>query len=66
MRKLIRALLKLPLTPFFLVASGMFLIAMTIILFFEWVYEAEEYEIEDTKRTLVDCVRHMKKWFTTI
>jgi len=66
MRKLIRALLKLPLTPFFLVALGLFLIALTIILFFEWVYEAEEYEIEDTKKQITDCARHMKKWFTTI
>ena len=66
MKKFIRLLFKLPATPFVLVFLVFSYIVFNIILFFEWVYEAKEWDKEVTKECIKDIVDRLKRWFTTI
>jgi membrane protein YdbS with pleckstrin-like domain len=66
MKKLIRALFKLPLTPLVVLFLGLFLLACCVLYFFEWVYEASEHDMQITRGLLSDVTTNMKKWFTTI
>jgi hypothetical protein len=66
MKKLIRALFKLPLTPFVVLFLGFVLLACYVLYFFEWVYEASERDIQITREMQSEMKAYMKKWFTTI
>jgi hypothetical protein len=66
MKKFIRLLLKIPVTPFFLLLASLFYIACTILLFFEWLYEVDKEDRSFTKDMMDDMKKMIKKWFTTI
>ena len=66
MKKFIRLLFKLPATPFVLVFLVLSYIVFNIILFFEWVYEAKEWDKEVTQECIKDIVDRLKRLFTTI
>jgi len=65
-KKIIRGLLKIPLTPFVVFVLGGLFLATYIIQFGEWVYEASESDKQCTKETKNDFARGIKKWFTTV
>ena len=66
MKKVIRGLLKIPLTPF-VVVGLLFLITVTYaVSLYDWLYETDEYN-----RTLIKNIReeyfyNLKDWLTTV
>jgi hypothetical protein len=66
MKKLIRAIIKIPATPVVIVACLFAICGNQIFKFFEWAYEASDYEKEITSSIDVDAMNFLKRWFTTI
>jgi fatty acid desaturase len=66
MKKFIRALIKLPATPFVVVYFVVLYILTCIVQFFEWVYEASEQDKKWTKKERANVLDAAKKWFTTV
>lgn len=66
MKKAVRVILKIPLTPFFLGFAFLMLAGIYVLMFFEWAYEAGEDAKKDTQDMKRDIVKTVKKWCTTI
>lgn len=66
MKKIIRAIIKIPATPFIVVGLLCGIIIFKIVQFFEWVYEADEFNKDTTKDIIKELVENLKKWFTTV
>jgi len=66
MKKLIRALIKIPATPFVLFYHLLFLFSLYITLAFEWLYEASDFDIKITREIIDDEYKSIKRWFTVI
>jgi uncharacterized membrane protein YvlD (DUF360 family) len=64
MKKFIRAILKLPLTPFVLLWFFIGLVSGVAIMIIEWLYE--DKSLRDSTWGIDTAVRDLKKWFTTI
>jgi len=65
MKKLIRAALKLPLTPLYLTYKVSLIIFGTVIIFFEWLYDYDN-QIYRTRDMLKEELIALKGWFTKI
>jgi len=63
-KKLIRAVLKLPLTPFYVGGKLALLSVGIVVLFFEWVYDKNR--VYSAQELLVEELEQLKRWFTTI
>ena len=66
MKKFIRLLIKIPATPFVLVFLTLAYMILNVIRFFEWVYEANEWNKRATQECIQDIVDRFKSWCTTI
>jgi hypothetical protein len=66
MKKLIRAIIKIPATPFVVLICTLLLVILQCVKLYEWLYEATEDEKEITASLQVDFVNFLKQWFTTI
>jgi len=64
MKKFIRAILKLPLTPFMLFWFFIGLVSGVAIMIIEWLYE--DKNLHESTWVLREATRDLKKWFTTI
>jgi len=65
-KKLIRAILKIPATPF-IVPYHLFLIAASqVVRVFEWVYETGDWDKTITLSIISDSKIALKNWFTTV
>lgn len=69
MKKFIRGLIKISLTPFAVVVYAIMLVVFYILLFVAWLYDSSEWSKEFTKATK-ECIDGtygaLKRWFTTI
>ena len=65
MKKLIRALIKVPATPFVALYHIIMYMAFLVSQFFEWLYEAKDSDKKITATCKQDCIDGLKKWFTT-
>lgn len=65
-KKIIRGVIKIPVTPFVVVAIAAMYSVLAIMHAFEWLYEASEYDLDFTKAMKRDLVDFLKKWFTTV
>ena len=66
MKKFIRGLIKIPLTPFVVVSCVLLIVAYYIMLFVEWLYESSEWNKQITKDCIKDVFKALKDWFTTV
>lgn len=66
MKKLIRLIIKLPLTPIVVVFCIFGYILFSILAFFQWVYEASKFNKGVTAECQDDMIRILKNWFTTV
>ena len=65
-KKLIRLLLKIPATPFVVSYHLSMWSIASVISFFEWLYDASDFDKSISKKIAIDEVNSLKKWFTTI
>lgn len=65
-KKVIRGILKIPLTPVVLFWNGGMIILSYAVQGFEWVYNSSEFDKRITKEVQDDYIDNIKKWFTTI
>lgn len=65
-KKLIRGIVKIPATivvvPF--VLGGV--VTLSLILFFQWLYEKEEFDKKITRDMIFEDFGFLKKWVTTV
>jgi len=66
MKKAIRVILKIPATPVVVAFFFLMILAGYVCMFFEWVYEASNFDKEISRSLLSDYKKGLKKWFTTI
>lgn len=66
MKKFIRGLLKIPLTPFVVGFCVLEMVGFYIMLFVQWLYESSEWNKQITKECINDVFKALKDWFTTI
>lgn len=66
MKKLIRFIIKLPLTPIVVVFCIFGYILFSILAFFQWVYEASEFNRSVTADCQDEMIDAFKSWFTKI
>ena len=64
MKKFIRALIKIPATPFVLFWFFISLIAGIIIMMLDWLYE--DKSLYESTWVLRELAKEIKTWFTTI
>ena len=64
--KVIRGILKIPLTPVVLSWNGGMIILSYAVQVFEWVYNSSDFDKRTTKEVRDDYIDNIKKWFTTI
>ena len=65
-KKVIRGILKIPLTPVVLFGNGVMIILSYAVQGFEWVYNSSDFDKRITKEVRDDYIDNIKKWFTTI
>ena len=65
MKKTLRFILKIPLTPFVLVFWAFAILLGYTIIFFEWLY-GDEYGLRLSQEIQDDVIKGFKRWFTTI
>lgn len=65
-KKLIRLMLKIPATPFVVIYHFGILLIFLVVMFFEWIYDASDFNKSISKKIAGDSVNALKKWFTTI
>ena len=65
-KKVIRGILKIPLTPVVLFGNGVMIILSYAVQGFEWVYNSSDFDKRITKEVRDDYINNIKKWFTTI
>lgn len=65
-KKVIRGILKIPLTPVVLFWNGGMIILSYAVQVFEWVYNSSDFDKRITKEVQDDYINNIKKWFTTI
>jgi hypothetical protein len=66
MKKIIRGLLKIPVTPL-IVAWSLFIVAgFYVVQFFQYIYECSDFEKEVTQDVIDEQYSMLKRWFTTL
>lgn len=66
MKKFIRVLIKIPVTPI-IVLFCVFILAMGYItIFVEWLFDSSDWNKEITKKVNDFIYGYLKHWFTTI
>lgn len=66
MKKIVRAIIKIPATPFIVVFLAGALVMCFMIRFYEWAYEADDFSKRVTSEMISDTKKYFVKWFTTI
>jgi hypothetical protein len=66
MKKFIRGLIKIPLTPFAVGFCVFGIVAYYIVLFVQWLYDFDDWDKHITKECIKDFFKALKEWFTTI
>ena len=66
MKKIIRLIIKIMATPFFIPIMIGVIIAFNLIVLFDWLYEKSEWEVKFSKDMCKDANTFFIKWFTTI
>jgi hypothetical protein len=66
MKKLIRLIIKLPITPIVVLFCSLGYILFSVLAFIQWVYESSEFNKEVTAECQNDMIKILKNWFTTI
>lgn len=66
MKKIIRGLIKIPLTPIVVLFCIFMLVGYYIILFVEWLYDSSDSDKQITKECIYVEFKVLKDWFTTI
>ena len=65
-KKIIRGLIKIPVTPLVLAFYGLVILTTYGIQSAEWLYEAHEYDRRLTREIQMGYMTDIKRWFTTI
>ena len=65
-KKILRVLIKLPATPFVTAFLLFGLLVMYVIMFFNWLYDADDWDKSLTKSMKQDLLNNLKKWYTTV
>lgn len=66
-RKIIRGILKIPVTPFYVLVCMIMYYFITVVQFVEWVYESgDEWDRNYNKTEKKKILDKLKKWFTTV
>lgn len=65
-KKVIRGILKIPLTPVVLFWNGGMIVLSYAVQVFEWLYNSSDFDKRITKEVQDDYIDNIKKWFTTI
>lgn len=66
MKKIVRAIVKIPATPFVVVFLAGAWVMCYMIRFYEWAYEADDFCKQVTTDMISDIKKTFVKWFTTI
>lgn len=66
MKKFIRLLIKIPVTPAVVLFFSIGYILFSILAFFQWVYEASEFNVDVTNDCRDEMISALKNWFTTV
>lgn len=66
MKKFIRLLIKIPVTPIVVAFCVIGYTMFSILAFFQWVYEASEFNRSVTADCRDEMIDAFKSWFTTI
>lgn len=67
-KKIIRGILKVPLTPFILIWFVWWYIIISVSQFVDWVYNEnfDEWDCAYLRKQKKESIKFMKKWFTTV
>jgi hypothetical protein len=65
-KKIIRAVLKIPLTPFVVPFNLMLIVVTYLATLHYWLYEASDFDKHIIKEVRQDYISNLKNWFTTI
>jgi hypothetical protein len=66
-KKIIRGILKIPVTTFYVIVLMGLYYFITMIQFFKWVYDSgDEWDRNYNKTEKKKILDKLKKWFTTI
>ena len=65
-KKVLRGLIKIPATPFVTVFLLFALLMVYAAMFFEWLYDADDWDKFFTKGMKQDVLNNLKKWYTTV
>jgi hypothetical protein len=65
-KKIIRALLKIPLTPVVVSFNLLMIFVCSVSIFYGWLYEDTDMEKSINHELMQDYISNLKKWFTTI
>lgn len=66
MKKLIRAILKIPATFVFIPFCALLILMSYAVSATYWVYETNEWDIRANRDVRNDLFKDIKEWFTTI
>lgn len=66
MKKLLRLILKILVTPLVLPFMIMMILIGFGAMFVDWLYEKDDFDKRSTKSTHKDFVDMFKNWFTTV
>ena len=66
MKRTIRALLKIPVTPLIVAWSVMLLLVFYVVRFGQWLYEANDWDKSITQDIIDKQYELLKLWFTSI
>jgi len=65
-KKILRGLIKIPATPFVTAFLLFALLMVYAAMFFEWLYDADDWDKSFTKGVKQDILNNLKKWYTTV
>ncbi len=66
MKKFIRLLIKIPVTPAVVIFCLLGYVLFSILAFFQWVYEVSEFNVDVTNECRDEMISSLKNWFTTV
>jgi len=65
-KKILRGLIKIPATPFVTAFLLFALLMVYAAMFFEWLYDADDWDKSFTKGVKQDILNNLKKWYITV
>ena len=66
MKKFIRGLIKIPLTPFAVLVCVLGIVLYYNIMFVQWLYDFSDFDKQITKECIGELYDDLKRWFTTV